>query len=141
MSGKHRFIVTILVLTSVLFAGLYLDTSADLQFQIAECKEHKETIETLRELNSERYNDGYKSGYESGYYDGSGGYNNLYESFSYSSNDSYYEDDSSSYTTVYITRTGSKYHQSWCSYLSESKIAISLSDALDRGYDDCSRCW
>ncbi len=42
--------------------------------------------------------------------------------------------------TVYITRTGEKYHTGGCQYLRKSKIAISLSDAKARGYDACSRC-
>ena len=41
--------------------------------------------------------------------------------------------------TVYITRTGSKYHRDYCSYL-KSKIPISKSDAIKRGYTPCSRC-
>lgn len=43
-------------------------------------------------------------------------------------------------TTVYITNTGEKYHQSWCRYLSKSKIPITLSEAKARGYTPCSRC-
>lgn len=43
-------------------------------------------------------------------------------------------------TTVYITRTGSKYHYGWCSYLHSSKIATTLSSALASGYTPCSRC-
>ncbi len=42
-------------------------------------------------------------------------------------------------TTVYITKTGSKYHRSGCRYLSKSKIAISLEDAK-ASYDPCSVC-
>jgi len=42
--------------------------------------------------------------------------------------------------TVYTTRTGSKYHTSGCSYLRQSKIAISLSDAKAEGLGPCSRC-
>lgn len=41
--------------------------------------------------------------------------------------------------TVYITRTGKKYHQGYCSYLRKSKIPMSLSDAKGR-YGPCSRC-
>lgn len=41
--------------------------------------------------------------------------------------------------TVYITRTGSKYHRSGCSYL-KSKIAIEKKDAIAQGYTACSRC-
>jgi len=42
--------------------------------------------------------------------------------------------------TVYITRTGSKFHASWCRYLRKSQFAISISDALRQGYDPCSVC-
>lgn len=42
-------------------------------------------------------------------------------------------------STVYITRTGSKYHRSECRYLRQSKIAISLSEAK-KNYDPCSVC-
>ena len=43
-------------------------------------------------------------------------------------------------STVYITRTGRKYHQGSCHYLRRSKIPISLSDAKARGYTPCSVC-
>ena len=42
--------------------------------------------------------------------------------------------------TVYITKTGAKYHRSGCRYLKKSKIAISLADAKERGYGPCSVC-
>lgn len=42
--------------------------------------------------------------------------------------------------TVYITRTGKKYHLSGCRYLSKSSIPISLKDAVSRGYTPCSVC-
>lgn len=42
--------------------------------------------------------------------------------------------------TVYITRTGKKYHRDSCSYLRRSKIPISLKDAVARGCTPCSRC-
>lgn len=42
--------------------------------------------------------------------------------------------------TVYITKTGKKYHHEGCSSLSKSKIAISLSDAEAQGYEPCSKC-
>ncbi len=41
--------------------------------------------------------------------------------------------------TVYITRTGSKYHRNGCRYLSKSKIPITLSDAKQH-YGPCSVC-
>lgn len=42
--------------------------------------------------------------------------------------------------TVYITKTGEKYHRSGCKYLRKSKISISLSSAKSRGYTPCSIC-
>ncbi len=42
-------------------------------------------------------------------------------------------------STVYITRTGKKYHRGSCSYLRYSKIPISLTDAK-RGYSPCAVC-
>lgn len=42
--------------------------------------------------------------------------------------------------TVYITKTGKKYHIESCRYLRSSSFAISLQDALSRGYDACSIC-
>ena len=41
---------------------------------------------------------------------------------------------------VYITKTGQKYHKDGCSYLSKSKIPISLSEAIAEGKTPCSRC-
>lgn len=41
--------------------------------------------------------------------------------------------------TVYITRTGKKYHRASCGYLRQSKIPMELSDAA-ASYGPCSRC-
>jgi competence protein ComEC len=42
--------------------------------------------------------------------------------------------------TVYITKTGKKYHRVGCRYLSKSRIATSLKDAKANGYTACSVC-
>ena len=42
--------------------------------------------------------------------------------------------------TVYITKTGAKYHRGSCRYLSRSKIPISLEEAKNKGYGACSVC-
>lgn len=42
--------------------------------------------------------------------------------------------------TVYVTKTGEKYHRGDCSYLSRSKISISKEKAVAAGYGACSRC-
>ncbi|MEG0374723.1 MAG: winged helix-turn-helix domain-containing protein [Raoultibacter sp.] len=49
------------------------------------------------------------------------------------------EPDTNNYT-VYITKSGEKYHSDGCQYLSKSQIPISLSDAISRGFTPCSRC-
>ena len=41
--------------------------------------------------------------------------------------------------TVYVTRTGAKYHRDGCRYLSRSKIPMALNDAVKR-YTPCSVC-
>ncbi len=42
--------------------------------------------------------------------------------------------------TVYITKTGKKYHTDNCRYLSRSKIETTLSQAIASGYTACSVC-
>ena len=42
--------------------------------------------------------------------------------------------------TVYITKTGKKYHRDGCRYLSQSKIPTTLKDAKANGYTACSVC-
>jgi hypothetical protein len=42
--------------------------------------------------------------------------------------------------TVYITKTGKKYHTAMCRSLSKSKIPMSLKDAKAKGYTACSVC-
>jgi hypothetical protein len=42
--------------------------------------------------------------------------------------------------TVYITKTGEKYHSGNCRYLSHSKFPIALKDALAQGYQACKVC-
>jgi hypothetical protein len=42
--------------------------------------------------------------------------------------------------TVYITKSGKKYHRDTCRYLSRSKIPTTLKDAKANGYTACSIC-
>jgi len=42
--------------------------------------------------------------------------------------------------TVYVTRTGKKYHVAGCRYLRSSQIAMKLKDAVNAGYTPCSVC-
>jgi hypothetical protein len=42
--------------------------------------------------------------------------------------------------TVYVTRTGKRYHRDGCRYLASSKIPISLKDAKAQGYTPCKVC-
>lgn len=43
-------------------------------------------------------------------------------------------------TTVYITKTGSKYHTSDCRYLKQSKIKTTKKEAVKNGFDACKVC-
>jgi micrococcal nuclease len=42
--------------------------------------------------------------------------------------------------TVYITKSGKKYHRAGCSYVKKSRIPIKLKDAVAKGYTPCSKC-
>jgi hypothetical protein len=42
--------------------------------------------------------------------------------------------------TVYITKTGEKYHRDGCSSLRRSKFAVSLKEAVARGYGARKNC-
>ena len=62
------------------------------------------------------------------------------DNYSSSSYDYSYDNDDQNSYTVYITKTGSKYHSAGCRYLKSSKIAIDVDDAIAQGYDACSVC-
>jgi Tfp pilus assembly protein FimT len=42
--------------------------------------------------------------------------------------------------TVYVTKTGHKYHRAGCQYLKSSAIKMSRSEAIKNGYTPCKRC-
>jgi len=42
--------------------------------------------------------------------------------------------------TVYITKTGEKYHKESCGHLRKSSISIELEEAVERGYVACKVC-
>jgi len=43
-------------------------------------------------------------------------------------------------TVVYITNTGERYHTEQCTSLRNSKIEISLEEAVAKGLEPCARC-
>ena len=43
--------------------------------------------------------------------------------------------------TVYVTKSGKKYHHAGCQYLKKSQIPISLEQAIAQGYTPCSKCF
>jgi len=49
------------------------------------------------------------------------------------------ENNTNPNNVVYVTNTGTKYHRDGCSYL-KSKIQMNLTDAVNNGYEPCSRC-
>ena len=42
--------------------------------------------------------------------------------------------------TVYVTKTGHKYHRAGCQYLKSSSFKMSRSEAVKAGYSACKRC-
>jgi hypothetical protein len=42
--------------------------------------------------------------------------------------------------TVYVTRTGHKYHKATCGSIKRSKIPMSRSEAIKKGFTPCKRC-
>ena len=42
--------------------------------------------------------------------------------------------------TVYVTKTGTKYHKASCKYLKYSSISLQLSEAKKKDYTACSVC-
>lgn len=97
------------------------------------------------------YEDGEYNGYNAGYEDGErDGYITGFDdakSTNSSSSSTNRNESSGGGTlvptsiTVYITDYGSKYHRWGCQYLWDSANAISLSQAISRGYTACSKCW
>ena len=90
------------------------------------------------------YDEGYRVGYQDGYSDAESDYEGSYTSYIQTSS---YQPPASQNTepvqtsvTVYITKTGTKYHTATCSYLKNSKISISKDSAIAQGYTACSRC-
>ena len=43
--------------------------------------------------------------------------------------------------SVYLSKSGKKYHKSSCGYLNKSKRKIPFSRAIEKGYSACKRCW
>lgn len=42
--------------------------------------------------------------------------------------------------TVYVTKSGTKFHRNGCSSLSKSKIPMLFEEAMAQGYDPCGKC-
>ncbi len=93
---------------------------------------------------------GYDEGYAAGYTEGSeAGYTAGYSQGVSDGQQDGYEDGyatgknlmvAGSEATVYVTKSGTKYHNADCANLTTSKIPIALSDAVAQGYTPCSKC-
>jgi hypothetical protein len=42
--------------------------------------------------------------------------------------------------SIYVTRTGKRYHRANCRYLARSKFEMSLKEAKQQGYTPCKVC-
>lgn len=82
----------------------------------------------FKSYSEEQYEEGYQYGYQIGHKDG------------VSDTKSNYSKGNQSGVTVYVTKSGSKYHEKGCSYLGDDSIPISVKDAYESGYTPCSKC-
>lgn len=86
---------------------------------------------------------GYKSGYDAGVIDGKASVKSSTTSTASntaSTSKAAQTTEDTKTVTVYVTKTGEKYHRDGCQYLRKSQIAISLSSAKSQGYTPCSKC-
>lgn len=128
--------LALLLIISTLFFTVCANYKAqieELQIKVSELEESVEekekTITWLRNLNAERQNTINEKSAEIA---------ELKSRLSGIATSSNTQDNTSA--TVYVTKTGAKYHRLGCSYL-KSCIPISLSKALQQGYSPCSRCY
>lgn len=118
---------------------------ADLEAEILQQQDllegKQDTIDRLHAGNAAAREDGYAEGYEVGYADGKAHRGSSAPKPSAPApvvtEPSVSEPVSQ---TVYITNTGTKYHESWCGSLWNSKKAVELDWAIANGYDACKKC-
>ena len=111
-----------------------------------DCNSAKDTA--YQEGYDEGHEDGYSEGYDQGKEDGydEGKEDGFAEDLSSPDN---YEGNTYSVgqpgaSSVYVTPSGSKYHQSWCRYVANKtnlSYYNSASEAEAAGYDACSVCF
>lgn len=114
-SKKHRILIIAVAVLLVLIAGIQVMGTV------------------IENSAAEAYEEGYDDGYYEGYTKGLARGRRL---GGRTTTPALTQDT----VTVYVTRTGEKYHRSSCPNLGQSKMAISLEEAIDDGYTPCSRC-
>lgn len=138
MTGFQKFVMVVSIFSSIILGCISYGLNESCQHLMTENESLKKSVETLRGSLDDRYREGYDSGYEDAKVDYGYGDDGT-ANYAWIEKDP--EDYSVDATLVYITDAGSKYHQSWCSYLRSSSNEVYLSDALSMGYDACSKCW
>lgn len=130
-----KILALLLIISTLCFTGCtdYKAQVEELQTKVSELEETLEekekTITWLRNLSQERLNTINEKSAEIA---------ELKARLSGIATSSNTQDSTSA--TVYVTKTGAKYHRLGCSYL-KSCIPISLSKAIQQGYAPCSRCY
>lgn len=135
---KDSFFSVVRVFVTLLFiaAAFYVGT----EYRASDMISLSDANAQITAAEQSSYQDGFKAGEDYGYNSGySKGYNAAKNAGSSNWTVTYNGGSNTQEQTVYVTDTGSKYHRAGCSYLISSN-AISLSDALARGYTACSRC-
>lgn len=155
--------LTALLLAALLVAlsGCQVMTDEELYDYFVETRQdgyqlgYEDATKELEAEADEQYQKGYDSGYNVGYADGyahgksvgkssgaqsGGGGTTTQSSGGGGGGGGAATQTGNQGTTVYVTNSGSKYHNAGCRYLWNSSIAISLSDAKASGYTACSVC-
>lgn len=149
--------LTALLLAALLVAlsGCQVMTDEELYDYFVETRQdgyqlgYEDATEELEAEAEEQYQKGYDSGYNVGYADGYAHGKNIGKSSGAQSSGGAQSggggggaatQTGNQGTTVYVTNTGSKYHNAGCRYLWNSSIAMSLFDAKAGGYTACSVC-
>ncbi len=139
---KHSKFILVALIIGIIFSAYLVNnkiqTTYDEAYEIGHESGFNEGYDT-------GYNVGYNSGHSDGFFEGLFTDTTTQETTSTDSalNSYSYEEEATDKQsiTVYITKTGSKYHKDGCQYLSQSKIPITLQDAIDQGYTPCSKCF
>lgn len=108
---------------------------------------YNSVLDGYNEAYQNGHDEGYETGYNIGYNDALWEHDIIDDDVYYSVDDDdyyYYDDDDTDDNyelTVYVSSNGSKYHSyASCSNM-KNPISMTESQAINKGYSACSKCW